>query len=300
MNEWSQQIKQGCNSVINSLLAVYFESQNDYQEAFSQMVLAIEKDTQNKNLYQKLVWISQGADKLNQAQDLIQSALSSNPDNEVLQRSIGLAYLLEKNYPLAIKNLQASLRPNEKEEITHFLLGCSFLGLLEKSEDDLNSQTELLESALDEFRKSEKLPFLYGDTDFQDGMRYLKEKSFSKSQDKMESVVQRIKELHIEPLSFSHLALGFLMDDRGVDQNQLDTAIGELKQRYEQGKEYPEINNHLGLCFLIFWRKLILEAENQLKLAVEKDAKFQKAKTNLIFLKSSEKRISALLKDLKF
>jgi tetratricopeptide (TPR) repeat protein len=300
IDDWSKKIKGGCDPAINSLLAVHFESQNDFEVAFAQIALAIEKDPQNKNYYQKLVWMSQSADKLKQAQELIESTLAKNQENDVLRRSLGLAYLLERNYQLAIKNLEASLRLNEKEKTTHFLLGCSFLGLLEKSKDDLSSQSELLESALQEFQKSEKLPVFEGDSDFQEGMRYLEEKSFSKSWDKMESVLQRIKELQVEPLSFSHLALSFLMDVRGVDQYHLDTAIDELKERYEQGKNYPQINNHLGLCFLIFWRKLISEAINQLRLAVEKDARFQKAKTNLIFLESAEKRISALLKDLKF
>lgn len=300
INDWSKKIKEVCDPSINSHLAVHFESQNDYEEALSQIVLAIEKDPQNKNYYQKLVWISQSAEKLNQAQELIESTLAKNQENDVLRRSLGMAYLLDKNYAQATKNLQASLRLNEKEKTTHFLLGCSFLGLLEKSKDDLNSQSELLESALEEFRISEELPFFNGDSDFQDAMRYLKEKSFSKSWDKMELVIERIKELQVEPLSFSQLNLSFLMDNRGIDQNQLDSAIGELKQRHKQGKEYPQINNHLGLCFLIFWRKLLLEAQNQLKLAVEKDAKFQKAKINLIFLESTEEKISTLLKNLKF
>ena len=300
INDWSKKIKQGCDPAINSFLAVHFESQNDFEEAFSQIALAIEKDTQNKNFYQKLIWIAQKTENLNRAKELIESILTKNQENDLLRRSLGLAYLLERNYPLAIKNLEASLRLNEKEKTTHFLLGCSFLGLLEKSKDDLNSQSKLLESALEEFRKSEKLPFLYGDSDFQDGMRYLKEKSFSKSWDKMKLALQKIRELQVEPFSFSHLVLNFLIDNREIDQNQLEATIGELKLRYEQGENYPQINNHLGLCFLIFWRKLISEAINQLKLAVEKDAKFQKAKTNLIFLESSEKRISTLLKDLKF
>ncbi len=300
MDVWYQKIKQECDPALNSLLAVHFESQNNYEEAFSQMALAVEKDALRKNLCQKLVWVAQQAEKLDQARELIESLLLRNTENTVLRRGLGLAYLLQREYPVAIKNLQASLKFNQKDKLTHFLLGCSFLGLLERSKGDIDSQSELLDSALKEFQKLKDMPFFQKDTDFQEGIKYLIEKSYSKSLEKMESVLQKVKELEVEPLSFSHLALSFLMDEREVDQNQLDSALEDLKERHKQGKEYPGINNHLGICFLIFWRRLLLEAQNQLRLAVDKDAKFQKAKTNLIFLESSEKKNSPPIKDLRF
>lgn len=300
INAWSQKIKEGCNSALNSLLAVHFESQNDYEEAFSQIALAVKKDSQNKNLYQKLVWISQGTEKLNQAKKLIESALSKTPENDVLRKSLGLAYILQGEYLFAIKNLRISLKFNEKEKITHFLLGYCFLALLEGNSNFSGSDCNLFNSAQEEFQKSENLPFFQGDSDFREGKRYLNERYFSKSLVKMESVLQRIKELQVEPVSFCYLALSFLMDEKEVDQNQLDSVMEELRERSGQGKRYPEIHNHMGLCFLIFWRKLLLEAQNQLRLAVEKDVKFQKAKTNLIFVESLEKKNSPLIKDLRF
>jgi len=250
--------------------------------------------------YEKMVWIAYRAEKLDQAKELIQSALSSDSENLMLWRSSGLIHLLKEDYPLAIKNFQRSLKLNVNQKTTHFLLGYSFSGLLEQNKGQFDSESELLSSAQDEFQKASGMPLLKEDSDFKEGMKLLNEKSLSESLGKMELVLKRLKDLQIEPPIFSNLALSFLSDEKKVDQNQVRAVINELEKRSEQGKEYPEINNHLGLCFLIFWRNLFLEAQNHLSLAVKKDAKFQKAKTNLIFLESSEKKISALIRELKF
>jgi len=174
------------------------------------------------------------------------------------------------------------------------------LGLLEKNKNSFDSASELLVSTQDEFQKASDMPFLKENSDFIEGKRLLNEKLFLESLEKMRLVLSKIREVQVEPTSFSNLVLSFLVDQKSVDQDHVEAAISELRKRSEQGKEYPEINNHLGLCFLIFWRNLFLEAESQLRLAVKKDAKFQKAKTNLMFLESSEKRISALIKELRF
>ena len=300
INAWSQKIREGCNSALNSLLAVHFENQNNYDEAFSQIALAVKKDPQSKNLYNKLVWISQSTEKLNQAKKLIESAISKAPENDVLRRSLGLVYILQGEYLFAIKNLRISLKFNQKEQVTHFLLGYCFLALLEGNSKFSGSDCNLLNSAQEEFQRSEDLPFFQGDSDFREGKRYLNEKSFSMALSKMESALQRIKELQVEPASFCRLALSFLMDENEVEQDLLESVMEDLRERSGQGKGYPEINNHMGLCFLIFWRKLLLEAKSQLRLAVEKDVKFQKAKTNLIFVESLEKKNSPLMKDLRF
>jgi hypothetical protein len=297
---WSQKIAKECDPALNSLLAAHFEFQKDFNEAFSQISLAINKEPQNKSLYEKMVWIAEKAGKLDQAKELIQSTLSNKPENYALWRSLGLTYLLKEDYTSATKNLQMSLKFKEDERTTHFLLGYSFLAALEKEKNDNDSRTQLSNSALNEFQKAGELTLLKKDSDFEEGKRFLNENLFSRSLEKMEVVLYKIKYLHMEPASFSYLALNFLMDGKEVKQNQVKSVVSELKKRSEQGKEYPEINNHLGLCYLIFWRDLIFNAQNQLRLAVKKDAKFQKAKTNLMFLESTEKKISALLKELKF
>lgn len=300
INEWSQKITKECDPALNSLLATHYESQKNFDETFFQISVALKKDSQNNNLYEKMVWIAHKAEKLDQAEELIGSALSNDPENYKLQRSLGLTCLLKQDYSLAIKNLQKSLKLKEEEGITHFLLGYSFLALLDKNENSFDLGSELFNSTQDAFQWAGETPFLKSDPDFKEGKKFLNEKLFYKSLKKMRVVLKKIKELRSEPVSFSNLALNFLMDAKGVDQNQVESAINELKKRYRQGIEYPEINNHLGLCFLIFWRNLLFEARNQLRLAVEKDTKFQKAKTNLMFLESAEKKISALIKDLKF
>jgi hypothetical protein len=156
-----------------------------------------------------------------------------------------------------------------------------------------------LNSIQEHFQKAGEMSFFKGDSDFQEGTNVLNEKFFSGSLLKMGLVLAKIKELQAEPASFSYLALSFLMDEKDIDRDEVEYALHELKKRSEQGKEYPVIHNHLGFCFLIFWQSLLSEAQNQLRLAVEKDAKFQRAKTNLMFLESSEKKISAYVKELR-
>jgi tetratricopeptide (TPR) repeat protein len=297
---WSQKTAKDCDSSVNSLLATYFESQQSFDQAFFHISLALEKDPQNRILYEKMVWIAHQVEKLEQAKELTQSALSSEPGNHILWRCSGLIHLLKEDYPLAIKDLQESLKLKEDERITHFLLGCSFLALCEKNRSSFDSEYEPFNSAQDAFEKASEMVFLKEDPDFGEGKRLLDEKLFLKSLEKMRLVLNRARELRVEPASFSSLALSFLMNEKEVDQNQVESVISDLKKRSEQGKEYPEINNHLGLCFLIFWRSLLFEARNQLRSAIKRDAKFQNAKTNLMFLESTERKISTLIEELKF
>lgn len=300
INTWPQKITKDCDSALNSFLATCFESQKSFDEAFFQISLALEKDPQNDFLYEKMVWIAHQAEKLDQAKELIQSALSSGPGNHILWRCSGLIHLLKEDYPLAIKDLQESLKLKEDERITHFLLGCSFLALCEKNRSSFDSGYEPFNSAQDAFEKASEMVFLKDDPDFEEGNRLLNEKLFLKSLEKIRLVLNRSRELQVEPASFASLALSFLMNEKEVDQNQVKSVITDLKKRSEQGKEYPEINNHLGLCFLIFWRSLLFEAKNHLRSAIKRDAKFQNAKTNLMFLESTERKISTLIKELKF
>jgi len=297
---WGQKIAKECDSAWNALLATHFESQEDFDEAFVQMNLALEKEPRNNNLYEKMVWIAHPAEKLDQAKELVQSALSNSSGNHMLWRCSGLIQLLKEEYLAAVKDLRESLKLKDDERVTHFLLGFSLLALLEKGNGSFISGSDLLGTAQDELGKASDMPLTKQDPEFEQGMKLLNEKLFSRALEKMRSVLNGIRQLQVEPASFSYLALDFLMDEKKVEQNEVESTINELRERAEQGKEYPEINNHLGLCFLIFWRNLVFEAKNQLRLAVEKDAKFQKAKTNLMFLDSSERRISALMKELRF
>lgn len=300
ISAWSQKIAENCQSAVNSFLATHFESQEELEKAFSQMVLAIKKDPQNKNLYEKMVWIAHRAQRLDQAKELIESAFSKHPEDYGISRALGLTYLLKREYPLAIKSLEKSLKLKTDEGVTHFLLGYSFLTLLDKNENSPNSGSDLLNSIQDEFHKAGEMSFFKGDSDFREGKEFLNKGILARSLEKMGLALGKIKELQVEPASFSYLALSFLMDDREIDQNQVERTIDDLKKRCEQKKEYPKIDNHLGLCLLIFWRSLLLQAQNQLGLAVKKDAKFQKAKTNLMILENSGKKISMLLQELRF
>ncbi len=300
IDAWSQENREKCDPAVNSLLATHFETQKEFDEAFLQMDLALRKDAQNKNLYERMVWMAYQAKRLNRARELIESALLQHPGDYKIWRSSGLAHLLQGKYPQAIKSLQKSLNSKMDNRITHFLLGYCLLALLENDEDSLDSQSDLLRSTQDEFRKAGEMAYLKRDPDFEEGTNLLNEKSLSGSLQKMGLVLGKIKELQAEPASFSYLALSVLMGQTEIDRNEVEYTIHELKKRSEQNKEYPVIHNHLGLCFLILWRSLFFEAQYQLKLAVEKDAEFQRAKTNLMFLESSEKKISAWIKELRF
>ena len=300
ISAWSQKIAENCQSAVNSFLATHFESQEEFEKAFSEMVLAIEKDPQNKNLYEKMAWIAHRAQRLDRAKELIESAFSKHPEDYRISRALGLTYLLKREYPLAIKSLEKSLKLKTDEGVTHFLLGYSFLTLLDRNESSSDSGSDLLNSIQDEFHKAGEMDFFKDDSDFQEGREFLNKGVLARSLEKMGLVLGKIKELQAEPASFSCLALSFLMDDRDIDQSQVEHTIDELKKRCEQKKKYPKINNHLGICLLIFWRNLLLQAQNQLGLAVKKDAKFQKAKTNLTILENSGKKISTLLQELGF
>lgn len=300
ISAWSYKIAENCQPAVNSFLATHFETQEEFEKAFSQMVLTIKKDPQNRNLYEKMVWIAHRAQRLDQGKELIESGLSKHPEDYRINRALGLTCLLNSEYPLAIKSLEKSLQLKTDEGVTHFLLGCSFCRLLDKNENPLDSGSDLLNSIQDEFHKAGEMDFFKDDPDFLEGKEYLDKGVFARSLEKMGLALVKIKELQAEPVSFSYLALSFLMDDREIDQNQVEYTIDDLKKRCEQKKKYPKINNHLGLCLLIFWRSLLLHAQNQLGLAVKKDAKFQKAKTNLTILENSGKKISTLLQELRF
>jgi len=297
---WSEKNSRTCDSSLNSLLATFFENLRKFHEAFSQMDLALAKNPQNGNLYQKIVWIAYQAKRLDEAEELLQSSSARHPEDYRISRAAGLAQLLKGENALAVKNLQKSLELKKDEEVTHFLLGYSLLGLAEKNMRNTDSGSDPLGSIQDELQKAGEMPFFKEDSDFQEGKELLNKGGFPRSLDKMELVLRRVRELQVEPASFSCLALSFVADEDGIDQNEVDCTIAELKKKCEQGKEYPEINNHLGLCFLILWRSLFSQAQNQLGLAVKKDAKFQKARTNLEIVQSSDRRISALVKELKF
>ena len=297
---WCQKNSASCDSALNSLLATFFESLEEFDEALSQMNLAMAKSPQNGNLCEKMVWMACQAGRLGEVEQSLQSSSEKRPKDYRISRALGVASLLKGESSLAVRSLQKSLESKKDEEVTHFLLGYSLLGLAEKNMRNSDSGSDLLDSIRDEFQRAGEMPFFKEDSDFQEGKEFVNKGDFPRSLDKMELVLGKIRELQVEPASFSNLALSFLADQEGIDQDELNCTIAELKKRCEQGKEYPQINNHLGLCFLILWKSLFFQTQSQLGLAVKKDAKFQKARSNLEIVRSSDRRISALVRELRF
>ena len=112
-----------------SLLALYFNHLGFPERGMSLLVSALDKDSEEWELYDKLVFLAIKAEKPVEAEKKLSDAKALFPDNPQIYGSSGKLYFLEKKFAQAKDFLEKSLKLNPEDGLNYLFLALSRLAL---------------------------------------------------------------------------------------------------------------------------------------------------------------------------
>jgi tetratricopeptide (TPR) repeat protein len=281
------------------LLSLYYYSKNNYEQSLEELLKAIQKEDQRWDLYQHLVHLGKKSENLKVVYDKLNSSLDKYADNHNLHSSLGMAYLLDEKISEAIDEFQKAISLNPDLPLSHFLLGISYLECICASSLEREKSSLLISLVDQEFSKAKECDKSIQGKRFEEGVGLLSQGKYQQALKGFKQILEEILEVDLVFGVFENLALCHFIAPEMVDYEMVQQAIQELDQRMEV-RENPHAHNRLGVAYLLFLKLLFREAESCFEQARQINPKFQKPLRNLKFLKEEEKEFSNLFEFLRF
>jgi len=297
--EFQDFIERYLPSVI-SLLALYFNYLGFPERGISLLVSALNKDSEEWELYDKLVFLAIKAEKPVEAEKKLSDAQALFPDNPQICGSSGKLYFMEKKFAQAKDFLEKSLKLNPEDGLNYLFLALSRLALfLEENRVNCADFPEASKTQ-EEVRKFKELnPELTGD-DLLKGENLLAQASYSEAFEYFQKIVNSYSDSEIEFSSFHKTLFSFYFEPEKFDLEELKRQIYELEKELKHSSSSAQKLNHLGCFYLLFCMNLVNSAEEQLKKALILDPEFERAQKTSGLLERKKKEILSLIDTIKF
>lgn len=209
-------------------LAQVYERLGDYEKAIIRYKLALETDSNSAESWIRLGGLYYQKEELIQAKNCFIQALSLAPQSVPAHIQLGLVYVKEANYPLAMTELQTALGFSPTNEIAYFHLGYAHLSLGNDHREagKLDLATAEYQAALSAYTQAFSLNPTFADAAYNAGYTESLLGNFDAAYTWYQSA------LAADPKHYrSALGLGLLEQDRGHGKNANAYLCGLLKNQ---------------------------------------------------------------------
>jgi tetratricopeptide (TPR) repeat protein len=120
---------------LRGLGTVYYELEEDYDNAIEYFEKAVEKDEENsKPIYSKLGWLYNDKERYDDAVKILLKAIEYDSEDSGCREELGYAYYQKEEYEFALTQLNKAISLDETSKLGYYYKGLCFVATNKKGE----------------------------------------------------------------------------------------------------------------------------------------------------------------------
>jgi len=292
----SETIAQREHAVSRYRIGRLFYEKRMYEEAVSQFSEAIQLDTRLVEAYLGLGLTYAAMGLLDEAIHIYRKCLDFKPEYADVHCRLGQVYRKKTLLPEAIIEFQKAIDLNPRYEEAYYYLALTSLEQMinhkKTGEKELENVTEKIVPL---FQKVAQLNPRVQNQHFIQGIDFL-------LSHQLESAREEFSRARVEGLQphgseiWNEIYLKFMYQTPQLDEYLLQNYVDKLKMILEENPYYADINNYLGVAYVIQSRYFLEKAIAQFQKALETNPQYHEAQRNLSLVNNESRGFMILLR----
>ncbi len=292
----SETVAQREHAVSRYRIGRVFYEKRMYEEAINQFSEAIQLDSRLVEAYLGLGLTYTAIGLLDEAIHIYRKCLALQPEYADVHCRLGQAYRKKTLLSEAIIEFQKAIDLNPRYEEAYYYLSLTSLEQMidnkKTGEKDLENVTQKIVPL---FQKVAQLNPRVQNQHFLQGMDFL-------LGHQLESAREEFSRARVEGLQphgseiWNDLYLKFMYQTPQLDENLLRNYVDKLKMILEENPYYADMNNYLGVAYVVQSRYFLEKAIAQFRKALEINPQYREAQRNLSLVNNESRGFMILLR----
>jgi len=293
-------IKTVQHAVSNNKMGLVFLRKGLVDEAIGEFLIAIEKDPDMMEAYSNLGMAQLQKGLMEEAVATLKKGCEIAPQFADMRNYLGTAYTRARRYNDALEAYQSALRINPTYVEVNLNIAAMHIESIQVAPDQLLPPSIRKRRALEQLDAAvtQHAPFKqerYYASRFERVVREISSEDWPKALTTIEEIKNGLQNPNLDE-TIHGFYLKFLFGGAGKDEKVLNDYRAEMEKSLADNPQYADLNNSLGLVYLIQCRNLFMKAMQQFKKAHDINPSYKNAFRNFRLVQNDGREFLNLLR----
>jgi tetratricopeptide (TPR) repeat protein len=264
-----------------------------FWEAISEFEEAIILNPKDSDIYNSLAFAYLAVGKYDEAITVSEKAIRLNPDYADYQNNLGMAYLKKDRCKKAAEQFQRAIRinPNYAEAYLNMALALVRNAI---TKEDAALAVNFHERVIENLERAAKISVSYKNEHLRRTKEFLNHQEYEKAYDALEKAKSTFAK-SADMAFIMDFYLQLIYNSKNLNGAMISRYIRQLQEVLDKHPDYVDLNNHLGVAYVIMSKFVNNKAIQQFEKAMQSNPAFERAKRNKRLAEYDHKGIQLLV-----